>query len=142
MRVGTPRAEASVGVDQADRQLALRAAVAGLSVAVGSVPVLLLLLWVETKWGPLLRLDDSARDGLHRYALAHSAFTSVMEAVSAVAGGLGCADSWPSIARRSGIGVAATTMRRCGRGSARLPRRSGGMAVPGSISGYGERAGT
>lgn len=77
------------GADEVDRQLALRAATAGLSVAVGSLPVLLLLLWVETKWSPLLELDDGARDGLHRFALGHPAFTSVMEAVSAVAGGLG-----------------------------------------------------
>ncbi|MFC8503021.1 phosphatase PAP2 family protein [Pedococcus sp. NPDC057267] len=75
--------------DPVDRQLALRAATAGLSVAVGSLLVLLLLLWVETKWTPLLELDDGARDGLHRFALAHQGFTSVMEAVSAVAGGLG-----------------------------------------------------
>ena len=75
--------------DPVDRQLALRAATAGLSVAVGSLPVLLLLLWVETKWTPLLELDDGARDGLHRFALGHQAFTSVMEFVSAVAGGLG-----------------------------------------------------
>lgn len=77
------------GADEVDRQLALRAATAGLSVAVGALPVLLLLLWVETKWSPLLELDDGARDGLHRFALGHQAFTSVMEAVSAVAGGLG-----------------------------------------------------
>ncbi len=54
----------------------------------------------------------------------------------------GCAGSWHSSARHSGIAAAAMTMRRCERGSARLPRPSGGTAVPGSISGYGARAGS
>ena len=91
MRTGAAPGEAGRGgvAASVDRQLALRAATAGLSVAVGSLPVLLLLLWVETKWSPLLELDDGARDGLHRFALGHQAFTTVMEGVSAVAGGLG-----------------------------------------------------
>ena len=53
----------------------------------------------------------------------------------------GCAGSWPSIAIRSGIAGDAMRMRRCGPGSGRLPSRSGGMAVPGSMCAYGGRAG-
>ena len=65
-----------------DRQLGARAALAAGVVGVGVVPFALLVLFVESLWAPLLELDDGTRDGLHRYALAHHGFTTLMQAVS------------------------------------------------------------
>lgn len=48
----------------------------------------LILLLVEARWGPLLRLDQSARDGLHRYALAHRGFVEVMKLISGSGSGV------------------------------------------------------
>ncbi|MGO4341144.1 phosphatase PAP2 family protein [Pedococcus sp. 2YAF34] len=72
-----------------DRQLAMRATAAGVAVVAGMLVVLPLLLTVESKWTPLLELDNSARDDLHSYGLAHPSVTSFMTAVSAVSGALG-----------------------------------------------------
>ncbi|WP_392544415.1 phosphatase PAP2 family protein [Oryzobacter telluris] len=71
-------------------QLALRVGVVTAAFAVCIVPVLLLALFVQTKWEPLLEVDDGARDSLHQYALAHPTFLSVMRVLS----DLGSATSW------------------------------------------------
>lgn len=64
------------------RQLGARVALAAAAVTVAAVPFCLLLLFVESKWGPLLEADDAARDGLHSYALAHPLFVSLMRLTS------------------------------------------------------------
>jgi undecaprenyl-diphosphatase len=64
------------------RQLGARVAVAVAAVLVAGVPFCLLLLFVQTHWGPLLEVDDSARDGLHGYALAHPLFVTLMRLAS------------------------------------------------------------
>lgn len=71
-----------------ERQLGLRVALAAVTVAVLAVPFALLLLFVESKWRPLLDLDAGARDSLHQYALVHHGFTTVMFAVSNSGSGL------------------------------------------------------
>lgn len=71
-------------------ELALRVAVVAAAFLAGVVPVLLLALFVQTKWEPLLELDDGARDSLHQYALTHPAFLTVMRVLS----DLGSATSW------------------------------------------------
>lgn len=58
-------AQDATSAGEVDRQLTFRATAAGIAVAAGAVPTLLLLLTVETRWTPLLELDDSARDTLH-----------------------------------------------------------------------------
>ncbi|MEO7422277.1 MAG: phosphatase PAP2 family protein [Ornithinibacter sp.] len=63
-------------------QLGARVAVAVTAVTVAAVPFCLLLLFVQTRWGPLLELDDSARDGLHGYGLAHPLFVTLMRLAS------------------------------------------------------------
>ncbi len=52
------------------------------TVAVLTVPFLLLLLLVEDKWGPLSEADQGARDALHLYALDHAGFVAVMRTLS------------------------------------------------------------
>jgi undecaprenyl-diphosphatase len=39
---------------------------------------------VQEKWRPLLRVDEGARDDLHRFAIAHDLFVSVMSALSTI----------------------------------------------------------
>jgi undecaprenyl-diphosphatase len=89
--MATERGETATGdrAGDVDRQLAVRATAAGVAVAAGALPVLLLLLTVETKWTPLLELDDSARDSLHQYGLNHPGVTAFLTAVSAVSGAVG-----------------------------------------------------
>ena len=65
-----------------ERQLGARVALAAVSVAVVGVPFTLLLLFVESKWTPLLEVDNGARDELHRYVLSHTGFATIMQAVS------------------------------------------------------------
>ena len=64
------------------RQLRARIAVAVAAVTVAAVPFCLLLLFVESRWGPLLHADDAARDGLHTYALANPMFVTIMRVTS------------------------------------------------------------
>lgn len=64
------------------RQAGVRVAVALGGMAVAGVPFSVLVLFVESHWHPLLELDGSARDGLHRYALAHPAFVTLMRLIS------------------------------------------------------------
>ena len=47
-----------------------------------AVPFALTLLLVENRWAPLLRADEGARDGLHRYALTHAGFVTAMQLIS------------------------------------------------------------
>jgi undecaprenyl-diphosphatase len=47
----------------------------------------LLLFLVEDRWRPLLRVDEGARDDLHRYALDHGGFVTAMKAISAAGTG-------------------------------------------------------
>jgi undecaprenyl-diphosphatase len=47
-----------------------------------AVPFALLVLLVEDKWAPLLRLDNGARDTLHSFATTHAGFVSAMKRVS------------------------------------------------------------
>jgi undecaprenyl-diphosphatase len=61
----------------------LRAALALVAIALVAVPFSLLLLLVEDRWRPLLRVDDGARDDLHTYAVAHTGFVHAMQAISA-----------------------------------------------------------
>jgi undecaprenyl-diphosphatase len=56
--------------------------VAVTAVTVAAVPFCLLLLFVESRWGPLLEADDAARDGLHTFALAHPVFVTLMRVTS------------------------------------------------------------
>jgi membrane-associated phospholipid phosphatase len=62
----------------------VRGVVAGLALALVAVPFGLLLLLVEDKWPPLLRVDEGARDGLHAFALAHRPFVVAMETLTTV----------------------------------------------------------
>jgi membrane-associated phospholipid phosphatase len=58
--------------------------VAGLALGLLAVPFGLLLLFVEDKWPPLLRVDDGARDGLHAFALRHGGFVVAMETLTTI----------------------------------------------------------
>lgn len=64
------------------RQFGARIAIAIAAVMAAAVPFCLLLLFVESRWGPLLQADDAARDGLHTYALAHPMFVTLMRFTS------------------------------------------------------------
>jgi undecaprenyl-diphosphatase len=69
--------------DQATR-FGIRSVLALVALALVTVPFGLLLFFVQDKWPPLMAVDDDARDGLHRFAADHSAFTAVMKTLSAV----------------------------------------------------------
>ena len=60
----------------------IRAALAGVALALVAVPFALLWLLVEEQWRPLLNVDEGSRDALHRLALDHDRFVSVLRAVS------------------------------------------------------------
>jgi undecaprenyl-diphosphatase len=61
-----------------------RAVLAAVSIALVAVPFALLLLLVEDRWRPLLRVDDGARDDLHAYARHHDEFVAAMKALSTI----------------------------------------------------------
>jgi undecaprenyl-diphosphatase len=61
-----------------------RALVALLSLGLIAVGFGLLLFLVEDRWRPLLRVDEGARDDLHRYALDHTGFVTAMRIISDV----------------------------------------------------------
>jgi undecaprenyl-diphosphatase len=71
-----------------ERQLGARVALAAAALALAAVPFSLLVLFVESRWRPLLEVDDGARDALHRYALAHHGFATAMETISNSGSGL------------------------------------------------------
>lgn len=55
---------------------------AAVALALAAVPFSLLVLFVESRWRPLLEVDDGARDALHRYALANHGFATLMQTIS------------------------------------------------------------
>ena len=69
---------------RADRRLATRLTLALAATAGLAAPVLLLALLVRAKWDPLLDLDRSVTDALHRQALAHDWLVDVSRTVSLV----------------------------------------------------------
>lgn len=60
----------------------LRAALAGLALALVAIPFGLLLVLVRVQWDPLLDLDVGASTELHEFALTHHPFVTVLEAIS------------------------------------------------------------
>jgi undecaprenyl-diphosphatase len=60
------------------------AALAGVAIALVAVPFGLLLLMVESRWAPLLGIDDGARDALHAAAVDDAALVTAMKLVSTV----------------------------------------------------------
>jgi membrane-associated phospholipid phosphatase len=66
------------------RRFGARAVWAGVALALVAVPFALLLFLVEDRWRPLLRVDDGARDGLHRYALDHHALVTAAKTLSTI----------------------------------------------------------
>jgi membrane-associated phospholipid phosphatase len=62
----------------------VRAVFAGVALALVAVPFGLLLFLVQDRWRPLLRIDDGARDSLHRYALDHHGFVTAAKTLSTV----------------------------------------------------------
>jgi undecaprenyl-diphosphatase len=62
----------------------VRALLAGLLLAVIATVFALLLFLVQEQWRPLLRVDEGARDDLHRFAIAHDFFVSIMSALSTI----------------------------------------------------------
>ena len=61
-----------------------RAVLAAVALGLLAVPFSLLLLLVESQWTPLLHADQTARDNLHAFALAHGGFVTEMEVLSAI----------------------------------------------------------
>jgi len=59
-----------------------RAVLAAVAILLVAVPFALVLLTVEDRWAPLLRADNSARDGLHGYAVSHNGFVGAMQLIS------------------------------------------------------------
>ena len=78
-----PRSTVSDAADEQAR-FGAWAALAGLAIGLVAVPFGLLLFVVESRWPPLLRIDDGARDALHGVAVDDPALVSAMKVVSAV----------------------------------------------------------
>jgi membrane-associated phospholipid phosphatase len=70
------------GEPQAAARFGARAVLAAVAIALVVVPFALLLFLVESRWRPLLGVDDGARDDLHAYALRHEWFVALMKAFS------------------------------------------------------------
>jgi membrane-associated phospholipid phosphatase len=66
-----------------------RAVLAFVAVAIVAVPFAVLVVLVTRSSAPLLSLDQDTADDLHRFALDHPTFTTVMRGVSAVGSSLG-----------------------------------------------------
>jgi len=66
----------------ADTRFSVRAVLALVSLAFVAIPFGLLLFFVQDRWPPLQAVDAGARDDLHRFALDHHAFTTVMKVLS------------------------------------------------------------
>jgi len=73
---------ASSSPAQSTTRFGARAVLAAVALALVAVPGALTLLLVEAKWAPLLRADDSARDRLHEFAVAHAGFVGAMQLIS------------------------------------------------------------
>ncbi|PRY38698.1 undecaprenyl-diphosphatase [Umezawaea tangerina] len=67
-----------------DTRFGLRSVLALVALALAAVPFGLLLFFVQDQWPPLQTVDDDARDGLHRFALAHDVFATAMKVLSFV----------------------------------------------------------
>lgn len=61
-----------------------RALAAAAVLGVAGVAFGLLLVLVQDKWRPLLRVDEGARDDLHRYAVDHHGFVTAMKIIGVV----------------------------------------------------------
>jgi undecaprenyl-diphosphatase len=59
-----------------------RAVLAAVALALVAIPGALILLLVQDKWAPLLRVDEGARDQLHSFAVTHMGFVGAMQAIS------------------------------------------------------------
>src|SRR4051794_22185593 len=77
-----PRAAVNDAADEA--RFGARAVLAAVAIGLVAVPFGLLLLMVERRWSPLLRIDDGARDGLHSVAVHDAAFVTATKLVSTV----------------------------------------------------------
>lgn len=53
-----------------------------LALTIATVPFGMLLLLVRGRWPPLLAIDNSVLDQLHRYTVEHPAFATAMKAMS------------------------------------------------------------
>src|SRR5450631_2569266 len=60
----------------------VRVVLAAVSLVLLVIPFALTLLLVEDRWAPLLRVDQGARDDLHRYAMTHPGFVTAMRLIS------------------------------------------------------------
>lgn len=67
-----------------DTRFGARALLAMAAIALLAVPFSLLLFLVQDKWRPLLSVDAGGRDSLHRYALHHEWFVTVMKTLSTI----------------------------------------------------------
>ena len=61
-----------------------RAVLAGVAIGLVAVPFALLLLMVDSRWTPLLRIDHGARDALHALAVDEAGFVTALKVVSTV----------------------------------------------------------
>jgi membrane-associated phospholipid phosphatase len=59
-----------------------RVALAAASLGLLAVPFAVTLLLVEVSWGPLLKVDQGARDSLHRFAVTSPGFVTAMPLIS------------------------------------------------------------
>jgi membrane-associated phospholipid phosphatase len=66
------------------RRFGVRAVLALIALALVAVPFALLLLLVQSKWDPLLDVDEGARDDLHTYAVDHNGFVGAMKVLSTI----------------------------------------------------------
>ncbi|MFE5770607.1 phosphatase PAP2 family protein [Streptomyces sp. NPDC056485] len=62
-----------------DARFGARLAITSAATAVAAVPFSLALVLVESRWGPLHRLDQGAAERLHRHVLGHPAWVRVLE---------------------------------------------------------------
>ncbi|HEX2105416.1 MAG TPA: phosphatase PAP2 family protein [Solirubrobacteraceae bacterium] len=61
-----------------------RAVLAGVAIALVAVPFGLLLLMVQSRWSPLVRIDDGARDALYAIAVDEAAFVTALKLISII----------------------------------------------------------
>jgi membrane-associated phospholipid phosphatase len=61
-----------------------RAVLAGVAIGLVAVPFGLLLFMVESRWPPLLRIDDGARDAVHAAVVDEAALVTAMKLISSV----------------------------------------------------------
>ena len=81
MPKGSASPQSSSSVEHATR-FGARSVLAAVALALVAVPFALVLLLIEDKWPPLLRIDSGARDSLHSYAITHTGFVAAMQLIS------------------------------------------------------------